>query len=146
MLFVRIWSSAQHHAVLVLLLNLVRFFISTWPSWSVENVLYHSCTSSEGASRRGQPLNVFTWFIGAGGPARNACRPICLYVHIHIYICIYVYTYHIHMNTHVCTYTYTYIAASTAFRHTPPKNALTALFRLKSAQCVVKSRRTCLPV
>jgi len=29
--------------------------------------VYHNYTSSEGASRRGQPLNIFTWFIGAGG-------------------------------------------------------------------------------
>jgi len=67
----RNWSSAQDHAVLVLLLNLVGFFISTWPRWSggksVGNDLYHSCTSFEGASRGGQPLNIFTWFIGAGG-------------------------------------------------------------------------------
>jgi len=62
----RIWFSAQDHAVLVLLLNLVVFFISTWPCWSVGNVLYHSCTSFEGASWDGQPLNIFTWFIGAG--------------------------------------------------------------------------------
>ena len=66
-LFSSIWSSAQDHAVLVLLLNLVGFFIFTWPPWSGGNVLYHSCTSFEGASRGGQPLNIFTWFIGAGG-------------------------------------------------------------------------------
>jgi len=66
-LFSRISSSAQDHAVLVLLLNLVGFFISTWPRWSDGNVLYHSCTSFEGASPGGQPLNIFTWFIGAGG-------------------------------------------------------------------------------
>jgi len=64
-LFSGIWSSAQDHAVLVLFLNLVGFFIST--AWSDGNVLYHSCTSFEGASRGGQPLNIFTWFIGAGG-------------------------------------------------------------------------------
>jgi len=66
-LFSRIWSSAQDHALLVLLLNLVEFFISTRPLWSGGNVLYHSCTNFEGASRGGQPLNIFTWFIGAGG-------------------------------------------------------------------------------
>jgi len=37
------------------------------PRWSGGNDLYHSCTSLEGASRGAQPLNVFTWFIGAGG-------------------------------------------------------------------------------
>jgi len=63
----RIWSSAQDHTVLVLLLHLVGFFISIWPRWSVGNVLYHSCTSFEGAFRGGQPLNIFTSFIGAGG-------------------------------------------------------------------------------
>ena len=66
-LFSRIWSSAQDHAVLVSILNLVGFFISIWPRWSVGNVLYHSCTSFEGAVWEGQPLNIFTSFIGAGG-------------------------------------------------------------------------------
>ena len=66
-LFSRIWSPAQDHAVLLLLLNLVGFFISTRPRWSGGNDLYHSCTSYEGASRGGQPLNIFTWFTGAGG-------------------------------------------------------------------------------
>jgi len=65
----RIWSSAQDHVVLVLLLNIVGFFISTWPRWSVGNILYRSCISFEGASRGGQLLNIFTWFIGAGGKA-----------------------------------------------------------------------------
>ena len=51
----------------LLSLNLVGVFISTRPSWSGGNVLYHSCTSFEGASRGGQPLNIFEWFIGAGG-------------------------------------------------------------------------------
>jgi len=31
------------------------------------NVLYHSCTSFQGASLGGQPLIIFTWSIGAGG-------------------------------------------------------------------------------
>jgi len=66
-LFSRIWSSAQDHALLVLSLNLVGFFISTRPRWSGGNDLYHSCTSFEAASRGGQPLIIFTWFIGAGG-------------------------------------------------------------------------------
>jgi len=66
-LFSRIWSSTQDHAVLVLLLNLVGFFISTWPRWSGGNILYHSCTRFEGASRGVQRLNSLTWFIGAGG-------------------------------------------------------------------------------
>ena len=66
-LFSRIWSSAQDHAVLVLLLNLEGSFISSWPRWSGGNVLYYSCTSFEGASPGGQTLNIFTWFIGAGG-------------------------------------------------------------------------------
>ena len=68
-LFYRIWSSAQDHAVLVLLHNLVGFFISARPRWSGGNDLYHSCTTFEGAFRGGQPLNIFTWFIGAGGCA-----------------------------------------------------------------------------
>ena len=39
-LFSRIWSSAQDHAVQVLLLNIVSkfcFFISNWPRWSFSN-------------------------------------------------------------------------------------------------------------
>jgi len=63
----RIWSSAHDHAALVLLFNLVGFFISTRPCWSGEIFSFHNCTSFEGASRGGQPLNIFTWFIGAGG-------------------------------------------------------------------------------
>jgi len=78
--FSRIWSSAQDHALLVLLLNLVGFFISTRPRWSGENNLYHSCTSFEGASRVGQPFNIFTWFIGAGGTALSTGS-----VDIHVY-------------------------------------------------------------
>ena len=66
-LFSRIWSSARDHALLFLLLNLVGFFVSTRPRWSCGNDLYHSCTSFEEASRGGQPLNIFTWFIGVGG-------------------------------------------------------------------------------
>jgi len=66
-LFSRIWSSAQDHALLVLLLNLVGFFISTRPRWSGGNDLYHSCTNFERTSRGCQPLNISTWFIGAGG-------------------------------------------------------------------------------
>ena len=42
------------------LLNLVGFFISARPRWSGGNDLYHSCTRFEGASRGGQPLNIFT--------------------------------------------------------------------------------------
>ena len=41
--------------------------IMVGPSWPDGNVLYHSCTSSEGASRAGQTLNHFIRFIGAGG-------------------------------------------------------------------------------
>jgi len=44
-LFSRIWSSTQDHAVLIIRLNLVGFFISTWPRWSRGHALYHSCTS-----------------------------------------------------------------------------------------------------
>jgi len=40
--------------------------------------LYHSCTSSEGASRRGQPLNIFTWFTGAGRWPMKIRHPIGL--------------------------------------------------------------------
>ena len=69
-LFSRIWSSggsAQDHAVLVLLLNLVVFFMSTDYAGQLEIFLYHNCTSLEGASRGGEPLNILTWFIVAAG-------------------------------------------------------------------------------
>jgi len=75
--FSRIWSSAQDHAVLVLLINLVGFFISTRSIWSGGNDFYHSCTSFEGASRGGQPLNIFSWFTGAGG--LMLCHVVCRY-------------------------------------------------------------------
>ena len=61
--FSRIWSSAEYHVVLVLLLNLVGFFISTQPKWSGGNVLYHWGTSSEGTSGGGPALDYFWWFI-----------------------------------------------------------------------------------
>ena len=67
-LFSRIWSSTQDRALLVLFLNLVGFFISRRPDWSLRNDSYHSCT------RRGNcggALNIFTSFIGAG--RRFAC-------------------------------------------------------------------------
>ena len=83
-------SSAQDHAVLVLLLDLVGFFISTSPSWSSGNVLYHSCTSFEGASRGGQPSNIFTRCIGAGR-----------YIHVYIYMYIYIYM-HAYVYTYIC--------------------------------------------
>jgi len=68
-LFSRIWSFAQDHALLDLLLNLVGLFIFSRPRWSCGNDLYHSCqcTTFDGTSRGGQPSNVFTRFIGAGG-------------------------------------------------------------------------------
>jgi len=41
-----------------------RFYYSIWLGFSFPlddgNVMYHSCTSLKGASRGGQPLNVFT--------------------------------------------------------------------------------------
>jgi len=54
------------------------FFIFTGSIWSGGNVLsrYHSCTSSEGTSRGGQSLNVFTWFIGAGGLSNFSCATL----------------------------------------------------------------------
>jgi len=77
-LFSRIWSSAQNHTVLVLLLNLVGFFISIRPRWSFWNVLYHCCTSFEGASRGGEPLIIFTWFPGACGTSCHFLHPSAL--------------------------------------------------------------------
>jgi len=62
----KILSSAQDHALLHLLINTFFFFISG-RNLPVRNDLYHSCTSFEGASWSGQPLNIFTWFIGSGG-------------------------------------------------------------------------------
>ena len=56
--FSRIWSSTQDHALLVKLLNLVGFFISTWQNLSGGNDLYWRCTSFEKAFRRGRPLNI----------------------------------------------------------------------------------------
>jgi len=66
-LFSRIWSSTQDHAVLVLLLSLVGFFISTWQKsvrrkWFVLAVYQFRKGISAGLA-----LQYFTWFIGAGG-------------------------------------------------------------------------------
>jgi len=64
----RIWSAAQDHTVLLLLLNVVGVFISMWQRWSDGNVLYHSCTSFEGASRGGPALK-YLYMIHRGGQA-----------------------------------------------------------------------------
>jgi len=56
--------------------------------------LYHSCTSFEGASRGGQPLNIFYMirFIGVGG-------------HMYIYIYIYIHAHmHIYIYSFICMY------------------------------------------
>ena len=116
-LFSRIWSSAQDHAVLVLLLNLFGGFISTRPHWSGGNILYHSCTSFEEAFRRGQPLSIFTWFIGAGG-----IPFICIDIHAYMYwySCIYVYQLcgvvpsymHVYVHVHIYIYICVYIHVS----------------------------------
>jgi len=115
-----IWSSAQDHAVLVLSLNLVGFFISTRPRWSGRNVLYHSWTNFEGASRGVQPLNIHTWFMGAGSNLMYSdliyilnthliCSYvwICMYVHVYAYVCIYAHTYiYICICIYACIYAY----------------------------------------
>ena len=80
----KIWFSAQDHAVLLLLLNTIGFFISArqksafqkwfvgdhyWSSHWFSNKqhylsdLYHSCTSSEGAYWRGQLLNIQSFYM-----------------------------------------------------------------------------------
>jgi len=61
---------------LLLFLNIVGFFIWNWPPWSFGHVLFYSSTSFEGEFRGGQPLNIFTWFIGAGGLPRKYRRII----------------------------------------------------------------------
>jgi len=119
--FSRIWSSAEYHVVLVLLLNLVGFFISTQPKWSGGNVLYKWGTSPEWASRGDQPLTIFAWFMGSGVYSNTH------ELSLHIYICIlYIYTYvhathelslHI-LHTYICIlYIYTYVHAThTSYR------------------------------
>jgi len=65
---------------MVVLLNLVGFFISNWPLCSFGHVLYHSCNNFERASRVGQPLNIFTWFIGAGGETQTGFLSVLFFV------------------------------------------------------------------
>ena len=109
-----------------LLLNLVGFFISTRLRWSGGNDLYHSCTSFEGASRGDQSLNIFTWFIGAGGlewllyhhntqTHTHKHTRICIYTYTYIYEYIYVYIYiyadiyiyvHVYIYRHMCIHVY----------------------------------------
>jgi len=125
-LFSKISSSAQDHAVLVLLLSLVGLFISARPRWSGGNILYHSCTSFEGASRWGEPFNIFTWFIGSGGyihrrithrisviytySKQDCIEWLIIHTYIHIRIdCVYIYIYiHIRIDC-VCIYIYIHI-------------------------------------
>ena len=120
----QIWFSAQDHAVLLLLLNIVGFFICARQKSVRWKLLYQRGTSSQEASL-GQPLNILAWFIGTG------C--LCIYVHFsctHIYIyinvcawifmykCIYIYAYvyqyiyiyvYIHIYTCISIYIYIYI-------------------------------------
>jgi len=71
-LFSRIWSSAQDHAVLALLLNLFslsicwffHFHLTESVSWKWFVLAVYQ---QKIASRRGRTLIIFTWFIGAGG-------------------------------------------------------------------------------
>jgi len=77
------------------------------------NDLYRSCTSFEGASWRGQPLNIFTWFIGAGGytpihmyPSLRLHTLAHMFISIYTYVHIYVYT----LRTFPHTYLYIYIS------------------------------------
>jgi len=74
----KIWSSAQDHALIHLLLNTVGFFISVRRNLPYRNDLYSSCTSFQGASSRGKPLNIFTWFIGSGGLLLQILSEICV--------------------------------------------------------------------
>ena len=67
-----IWSSAQHYAVLDLLLNMIDSFISAWPKLSCGNNLYQLGsiftigTRSQRANWWSWPFNIFTWCIGSG--------------------------------------------------------------------------------
>jgi len=69
-LFSRIWSSAQDHAILVLLLNLVGFVISIWQNLSCGNDLLAVYQFRKGISA-GPALKYFIWFTGAGGHRSN---------------------------------------------------------------------------
>ena len=81
-LFSRIWSSAQDHALLVLLLNLVGVFIPTWQNASGGNDLYWQCTSFEKAFWRGRPWNILHDSYG---------RADCIYNYmiVYMYICVF---------------------------------------------------------
>jgi len=57
------WLSAQDYAVLVLLLNMVKLFISAWPKWSAVNDLYQLGTSCQRANRWVWPFNILTWLL-----------------------------------------------------------------------------------
>jgi len=80
-LFSRIWSSTQDHALLILLLNLVVFFISIRPR---------------------STLVYWRWFIPqlyqfrrgiSGGPVLKYFYMIHACTYIHIYMCKYIYVY-----------------------------------------------------
>jgi len=62
----RIWSSAQDHAVLGLILNLGGVFISNRPSWSVEMFCTAVVPVPKGHLGGWSPQNIFTSFIVAG--------------------------------------------------------------------------------
>jgi len=68
----KIWSSAQDHAVLHLLLNTVGFFFSTrqksaWQKWIVPQLYQLPRGILEGPALQ---YYIFTWFIGSGAWSR----------------------------------------------------------------------------
>jgi len=99
---------------------MVGFFISQDRNLPVHNGLYHSCTSFEGAYWRGQPLNIFTWFIGTGRVPVRGYRDLArLHTRTHT---------HTHTHTHIHTHTLTHTHTHT---HTHTQEGAKITYQLK---------------
>jgi len=84
-----------------LFVNIVELLISTRPKWSGGNILYQLGTSSQRANRRGWPLNIFTWFIGAGGTViRSGVSGFFSHPHTHRAMTLTLYLSHSLIQTH----------------------------------------------
>ena len=83
-LFSRIWSSSQDHAVLVLLLNLVGFFISTWPMVRWKCFVPQLYQFRRGIS--GGPALKYFYMIHRGG--RHTCVLGCVCLCVFVWKCI----------------------------------------------------------
>jgi len=98
----KIWFSAQDHAVLLLLLNIVGFFISArqksaWWKWLVPQLYQHGRGILEG------PALKYFYMIHRGGRIDKMRHIVQIYVFMYMHICMYTYVY-IYIYIYFCMY------------------------------------------